>query len=97
MLSSATLPHSGDLINFHFQVALALTREQAKHFPFTTQIRYLYNYLSLWWCQYVIYLLHFPLLAHGARPLVFMRNSTFLLMIYFTRCTFSLIPQLTRS
>lgn len=32
-----------------------------------------------WWCQYAIYLLHFPLLSHDAPSSGLLRNSTFLL------------------
>jgi hypothetical protein len=91
MVSSATLPHSGDLFNFHIQVALALPNNPwanlSSQHKYATCIT-----IVAWWCQYAIYLLHFPLLSHDARPLVFCVTPTFLLtMNDFTRCTFHLL------
>lgn len=55
MVSSAALPHSGDLFNFHCQVALAPPNNLASEPFFTTQIRYLYNY-----CRLVVPIRHIP-------------------------------------
>jgi hypothetical protein len=78
MVSSATLPHSGDLFNFHFQVALALPNNPRANL--SSQHKYATCItIVAWWCQYAIYLLHFPLLSHDARSSGLLRNSTSLL------------------
>jgi hypothetical protein len=71
-------PAFWDLFNFHIQVALALPNNPRANL--SSQLKYATCItIVAWWCQYAIYLLHFPPLSHDARSSGRLRNFTFLL------------------